>query len=142
MTDARRAYNERRRSRPTGEVARLVAIEQRRERAQRELFTITPERADQVFGYYTIVGQSGISYTVEIRDPDRLVNRCACPDYEQNTLGTCKHIEAVLAYIRRHQPKLLKQARAGLVERRRMAVHVALAYDAGHWALAPEYDES
>src|SRR4051812_9046072 len=142
MTDARRAYQERRRSRPTDDIARQVAIERRRERARLEPFTITPEREGQALGFYTVVGNSAIPYTVEIRDPDRLINRCACPDYEQNTLGTCKHIEAVLLYIRRRHPSWLKRARAQLVERRRLLVRIGLAYDAGHWRLEPEYDES
>src|SRR5204862_7842133 len=122
------------------DVARLVAIEQRRERAAREPFAITPERAGQALGYYTVVGNSGIPYTVEIRDPDRLIHRCACPDYEQNTLGTCKHIEAVLLDLRRRHPKLLKQAEAVLRERRRLSVHLSLAYAGGKWTLNPESD--
>jgi SNF2 family DNA or RNA helicase len=140
MTDARQAYHEGRRPKATDDIARQVAIERRRERARQEPFTITPERPDQVLGYFTVVGTSGLPYTVEIRDPDRPINRCACPDYEQNTLGTCKHIEAVLLHLRRHHPKRLKQARQDLVERRRLAVHVGLAFEEGQWVLAPDYD--
>src|SRR6476619_5427501 len=140
--DARREYGRANRARQAGDsVARQVAIERRRERAANEPFTIVAERPDEVLGFYTVTGDSGIPYTVEIRDPDRFLNRCACPDYEGNNLGTCKPIEAVLLWLRRKHGRRLKAARAALVERRRLHVQIGLAYDQG-WRLAPEYDES
>src|SRR5947209_3998186 len=106
--DARHEYGRAGKPKKTaGEVARLAAIERRRERAATEPFTVAAERPAEVLGFYTVTGNSGIPYTVEIRDPDRALNRCACPDYEGNNLGTCKHIEAVLLLLRReHRPEL------------------------------------
>jgi SNF2 family DNA or RNA helicase len=140
--DARREYG--RASRDTSSVARLVAIERRRERAAVEPFHIVAERPDEALGFYTVTGDSGIPYTVEIRDPDRFLNRCACPDYQGANLGTCKHIEAVLLSLRRGpgSRKRLRAAREALVERRRLHVRIALTYEAGQWQLAPDYDES
>ncbi len=140
--DARREYGRAGRPRAgASDIAREVAIERRRERAATEPFSVEAERPDEILGFYTVTGNSGIPYTVEIRDPDRFLNRCSCPDYQGNNLGTCKHIEAVLKHLRRRHGKRLRAAREALVERRRLHVHVALAYDHG-WHLAAEYDDS
>ena len=45
--------------------------------------------------------QSGSSYRVAIRGSRPGDNYCACPDFATNTLGTCKHIEFVLARLER-----------------------------------------
>ena len=41
-------------------------------------------------------------YHVIIRTLDRRANFCTCPDFANNQLGTCKHIEAVLYRISKH----------------------------------------
>ena len=41
------------------------------------------------------------TYRVAIRGQELGENFCSCPDFAVNTLGTCKHIEAVLARLRR-----------------------------------------
>ncbi|MBS0655270.1 MAG: SWIM zinc finger family protein, partial [Verrucomicrobia bacterium] len=48
---------------------------------------------------YEIVGESGVSYLVEIRSLTEKSNSCSCPDYHVNSLGICKHIQAVLNFI-------------------------------------------
>jgi predicted nucleic acid-binding Zn finger protein len=35
-----------------------------------------------------------------MRGPSLFENYCSCPDFAVNTLGTCKHIEALLAELR------------------------------------------
>ncbi|HEY6257463.1 MAG TPA: hypothetical protein VIY51_16895, partial [Xanthobacteraceae bacterium] len=40
---------------------------------------------------------SGGAYEVEIRTLDGFGNSCGCIDHRVNGLGTCKHIEGVLA---------------------------------------------
>ncbi|MGI8589074.1 MAG: DEAD/DEAH box helicase [Chloroflexia bacterium] len=137
--DARHAYA---RSGKT-DTARLIAIERRRERAANEPFSIVAERPDEALGFYTVTGLSDIPYTVEIRDPDRFLNRCSCPDYTGNSLGTCKHIEAVLLELRRGpNRRKLRAARETLAMNRRLQVRVGLVYEAGAWRLAPVYDEA
>ena len=37
------------------------------------------------------------TYRVVVRGPHPGDNYCSCPDFAVNTLGTCKHIEFVLA---------------------------------------------
>ena len=41
-------------------------------------------------------------YRVTVRSLHRRSNFCTCPDFANNQLGTCKHIEAVLHKIRKH----------------------------------------
>ncbi len=45
--------------------------------------------------------KSGNTYRVRIRGPHPGDNGCTCPDFATNTLGTCKHIEFVLAKLER-----------------------------------------
>jgi superfamily II DNA or RNA helicase len=49
----------------------------------------------------------GAGYIVEIRALDDFLNSCSCPDYGVNGLGTCKHIEAVLAHVHRTRSRLI-----------------------------------
>jgi superfamily II DNA or RNA helicase len=73
-------------------------IERRRERAQVEPLTVDPLEADEpVFGTFRVASAEGSAYEVEIRSVVERDNSCGCPDYLVNGLGTCKHIEAVLA---------------------------------------------
>ena len=44
----------------------------------------------------TFIRQSGVTYSVEIRDLARRQFSCDCVDFRVNGLGTCKHVEAVL----------------------------------------------
>jgi superfamily II DNA or RNA helicase len=45
--------------------------------------------------------ESRNKYRVEIRGTQPGENRCTCPDFTTNTLGTCKHIEFTLATLER-----------------------------------------
>ncbi|MBI4067859.1 DEAD/DEAH box helicase [Candidatus Kaiserbacteria bacterium] len=54
-----------------------------------------------VFGDYRVTNAtSGSTYKVALRSADPGPNFCSCPDFKSSGLGTCKHIEAVLAHIR------------------------------------------
>ncbi len=141
-------------------IAREVAIEARRARARREFFRI--EKQDSGFtekgkskdpklkaqdpkflGLYSITGENSRAYSVLVRDPDpnHHVNRCSCLDYESNNLGTCKHIEAVLGYVRRKHKTALSGAKPQLLEINRLTVYITLRYVGdGTWAAAPVYD--
>ncbi len=131
-------------------IARQVAIDLRRQCARREFFRIehvSPTRRDepesQFLGLYRVTGDSGHVYDVLIRDPDpeHYVNRCSCLDYESNNLGTCKHIEAVLGYIRRKYAPQIRAAGPRLQEINRLTVYVTLRYVGdGTWTAAPVYD--
>lgn len=133
-------------------IAREVAVEARRARARREFFRIehnnsSPskrgEPESRFLGMYSVRGESGRVYDVLVRDPnpEHHVNRCSCLDYESNNLGTCKHVEAVLAHIRRKNGTALRSAKPRLVEINRLTVYVTLRYVGdGTWTAAPVYD--
>ncbi|MGA7731383.1 MAG: SNF2-related protein [Chloroflexia bacterium] len=133
-------------------IAREVAIQARRDRARREFFRIehtspeTPGKPESKFlGLYRITGESSIPYDVLIRDPhpEHFVNRCSCPDYEQNNLGTCKHVEAVMSHIRRKHAPQIRAAKPRLLEVNRLTVYITLRYVGdGTWTAAPVYDHA
>jgi hypothetical protein len=51
------------------------------------------------FGAFRARSASGGQYEVEIRSLEERINSCGCIDHRVNALGTCKHIEGVLAAI-------------------------------------------
>ncbi|MCF7674421.1 MAG: DEAD/DEAH box helicase [Akkermansiaceae bacterium] len=77
-------------------------ILRRVQRARDEKHTVSnlnPEHP--VFSNFRVASPSGMVYQTEIRD---LANRsfaCSCPDFRINGLGTCKHIEATLIWLKR-----------------------------------------
>src|SRR5712664_3839699 len=71
-------------------------IAERRERARGSVAEVL-ERPDGVsYGDYRVKSASGKTYRVAMRGPGLFENYCSCPDFAVNTLGTCKHIEALL----------------------------------------------
>src|SRR6516225_3855947 len=73
-------------------------IDIRRKRAAEGHFKIQNLGRNRVFSDYQVTNPStGGQYRVSIRGFDVGDNTCECPDFRTNTLGTCKHIEAVLA---------------------------------------------
>ncbi len=65
-----------------------------------------------IFGTFRTRSESGTVYEVEIRALDGLENACGCIDHQVNGLGTCKHIEGVLAGLRRRGVRAFRQASA------------------------------
>lgn len=75
-------------------------IERRRRRAAEEALEVRPlEPAQAFFGTFQVGSEGGGTYDVEIRSLAERLNSCACPDHRVNGLGTCKHVEAVLAHL-------------------------------------------
>jgi superfamily II DNA or RNA helicase len=72
-----------RRWRGRTEIARIEALE--------------PEHG--LYGTFRVRSTSGSAYDVEIRDLAAAKNSCGCVDHRVNGLGTCKHIEGVLAVL-------------------------------------------
>ena len=74
----------------------------RKLRAQDETFQIEnldPSRP--IYSNFSIQSGSGLSYSVEIRDLTANAFSCTCTDFRINGLGTCKHVEAVLLYLKK-----------------------------------------
>ncbi|MCK5803810.1 MAG: DEAD/DEAH box helicase [Lentisphaeria bacterium] len=86
-------------------------LEIRRERARREPMRFKKTGGvHRVFGNYEVwrtdaePGQAQL-YRVELRSFGRLINTCDCPDFEKSALGTCKHVEHLVAHVPgKHSP--------------------------------------
>jgi hypothetical protein len=93
-------------------------ISERRERAKTAIARILARPDGQPFGDYQIRSASGKTYRVALRGSGLFENFCSCPDFAVNTLGTCKHIEALLIKVRRRGPAAersgFKRSRASL----------------------------
>ena len=88
-------------------------IERRRTRAAEEATQIEAlEPVQDFFGTFLVHSKDSAStgYPVEIRSLTERMNSCACPDYQVNGLGTCKHIESVLLKLRKGRILKFKQA--------------------------------
>ena len=70
----------------------------RRQFGREQAFGLENIGAELFFSEFRVSNpQSKSSYRVAIRGKMPGDNYCACPDYATNELGTCKHIEFVLA---------------------------------------------
>src|SRR5262245_9601831 len=86
-------------------------INRRRWRAQNESFTITnDDPRHPIFSNFRVKSARGLAYSVEIRDVGQRQFACECVDFRINGLGTCKHVEAVLAYLEVRFKRLFKSA--------------------------------
>ncbi len=95
----------------------------RRERAATAKLRILKRPASGPFGDYTVKTASGRTYRVAVRGPGLFDNYCSCPDFAVNTLGTCKHVEAMLLQLRRRRQKTLETAKY-----KRTRASIALQY--------------
>ena len=73
------------------------------------------EAEQPFFGTFRVRSGSGSFYEVEIRSLDGFANSCGCIDHRVNGLGTCKHIEGVLAALRQRGAKAFREAAAQAV---------------------------
>ncbi len=85
----------------------------RRWRGRTEIIAIEAlEPKQPYFGAFRVRSGSGTFYEVEIRDLDGFGNSCGCIDHRANGLGTCKHIEGVLAALRQRGARAFREAAA------------------------------
>ncbi|WP_218188200.1 SWIM zinc finger family protein [Desulfosarcina cetonica] len=83
-----------------------TAISDRIKRGKSEV-TVMAASGEPWFGSWTAASIGGKTpfprqYRVTIRSLHNRANFCSCPDFANNQLGTCKHIEAALHKIRKH----------------------------------------
>lgn len=102
---------------PAERKVRLVSVEQeevevRRKRGAREGFKVVRRDGHDFYGTFEVRSPSEKTYEVEIRSLSAPVNRCGCLDFATCTLGTCKHIEAVLTAMRRRSKRKFAKAAA------------------------------
>jgi len=75
-------------------------VNRRRHRAAEERPRITnTDPREKIFSNFRVESRSGLTYQVEIRDIAEREFSCTCVDFRINSLGTCKHIEAVLQHL-------------------------------------------
>jgi hypothetical protein len=85
----------------------------RRWRGRTEILAVEPREPDHpFFGTFRTQSGTGGFYDVEIRSLDGFNNSCGCIDHRVNRLGTCKHIEGVLAALRRRKAGAFREAAA------------------------------
>jgi len=84
----------------------------RRWRGTTEIVAIDAlEPGEQIFGTFRAQSSgSGGLYEVEVRSLTSHTNSCGCIDHRINGLGTCKHIEGVLAALERQSTKAFRTA--------------------------------
>jgi superfamily II DNA or RNA helicase len=93
-------------------------IDLRRWRGRTEIAVVEAlEPEHPIFGAFRAQSEGGGAYEVEIRALDQLTNTCDCIDHQINGLGVCKHIEGVLAGLRRRGARAFAQAAARGSER-------------------------
>ncbi len=74
----------------------------RRQIAQDSFFRVKNIGGHPVFSDFEVRNvKAGRVYRVAVRGEIPGINYCSCPDFEVNTLGTCKHIECVLSKLRK-----------------------------------------
>ena len=86
-------------------------ISERRERARNVVARVLARPKGQAFGDYRVKSVSGRTYRVAMRGPGLFENFCSCPDFAANTLGTCKHIEALLMRLQQRHGTALERRR-------------------------------
>ncbi len=77
----------------------------RQERARAAALDVLEKPDNGAYGDYRVKSSSGKTYRVAMRGPSLFENFCSCPDFAVNTLGTCKHIEALLLELRQQYRK-------------------------------------
>ena len=86
-------------------------IDRRRLRGGIEITAIESiEKSQPLFGTFRVTSSSGGVYEIEIRDLNGFTNSCGCADHQVNRLGTCKHIEGVLAALKKRRAAQFRQA--------------------------------
>lgn len=68
----------------------------RRQFGREQIYGLTNIGEHRFFSDFEVLSDSGATYLVSIRGSTPGDNRCTCPDFRTNLLGTCKHVEFVL----------------------------------------------
>lgn len=84
----------------------------RKRRAREGNFPVVRLSEGGVEARFGVRSESGQVYEVEILAARERVALCTCFDYLTNTLGTCKHVEAVWLHLERKEPQALADAAA------------------------------
>jgi hypothetical protein len=86
--------------RTSDEDERMRRVQRAREE-KHEISNLDPEHP--IHSRFGVRSPSGMSYQVEVRHLGDRQFSCTCPDFRINGLGTCKHVEAVLLWLKRRE---------------------------------------
>ena len=100
-------------------------IERRRKRGIAELTKIANQGRHPIYSVFEVTSISDRTYAVQIRSLTERLNTCTCPDYRTNTIGTCKHIEGVLANLEKEFAERWEEFTAQAPPVAQMYVHYA-----------------
>jgi len=79
-----------------------IEVLRRIQRARDEKHAITNLQPQHpIYSTFEVKSPSGMTYQVEVRDVAKRSFSCTCPDFRTAGLGTCKHIEATLIWLKR-----------------------------------------
>jgi superfamily II DNA or RNA helicase len=86
-------------------------IAKRRYRAQNESLRVRNlDPAFPIYSNFAVKSESGLTYSVEVRNLSQRRFSCNCVDFRINALGTCKHIEATLLFLESRHRRLFARA--------------------------------
>ena len=89
---------------PEGMSLEAWQVALRRQFAAEQTFKVKNIGDGPVFSEFQVTNpQTRRSYRLAVRGEGLGVNYCSCPDFTVNTLGTCKHVEFLLAKLRRQR---------------------------------------
>ncbi len=100
-----------------------VQRERRRERAREGGYRVVRLAGEGVEATFGVHSRSGFAYEVEVLSIREAAYRCSCPDFLTNTLGTCKHVEAVLLHLETEEAPRLAAARFERPREARIYLH-------------------
>src|SRR5439155_14907994 len=99
---SRKAVKITRTRKPAGMSLEDWQVALRREFGRQQKFRLVNVGQSEIFSDFNVTNpQSGRTYRVSICGGGVGENRCTCPDFAVNTLGTCKHIEFALSRLER-----------------------------------------
>ena len=99
---SRKAVKITRTRKPAGMSLEDWQVALRREFGRQQKFRLVNVGQSEIFSDFNVSNpQSGRTYRASIRGGGVGENRCTCPDFAVNTLGTCKHIEFALSRLER-----------------------------------------
>ena len=103
------------------------AVTDRLERAKTEKFRLRSADRNAPWTDYLITSaQSGKTYRVALRGPERGDSYCSCPDFRTNTLGTCKHILYALARVKSRFPESVRRVP---YRRKELSLHIHYGHE-------------
>lgn len=86
---------------PEGMTLEAWQIQLRRQFAQKQEFVLRNNGGHKLYSDFTVINPSSGSHNkVALRGLEPGNNFCSCLDFRTNTLGTCKHIEWAIHYLR------------------------------------------